>query len=179
MHKSKSWVSKRLAADHPDLAWQARKLLEEGITEDLELILTVHQIAKLDYCEANQLMQKIQNGKAGRETARERLATVKTKEGAKNAQRKAIEAERNDPETIARREAKQQAAKEQLERELEEERQKWHVDPDCQMYKFWDWCAKNPDDNRGARDGGRTRTASGREILSLLCLPISPPGHGG
>ena len=28
----------------------------------------------------------------------------------------------------------------------------------------------------GARDGGRTRTARGREILSLLCLPISPPG---
>ena len=28
----------------------------------------------------------------------------------------------------------------------------------------------------GARDGGRTRIARGREILSLLCLPISPPG---
>ena len=28
----------------------------------------------------------------------------------------------------------------------------------------------------GARDGNRTRTAIGREILSLLCLPISPPG---
>ena len=28
----------------------------------------------------------------------------------------------------------------------------------------------------GARDGNRTRTARGREILSLLCLPISPPG---
>jgi hypothetical protein len=31
--------------------------------------------------------------------------------------------------------------------------------------------------NRGARDGNRTRTAKGREILSLLCLPISPPGR--
>ncbi len=29
----------------------------------------------------------------------------------------------------------------------------------------------------GARDGNRTRTAIGREILSLLCLPISPPGR--
>ena len=28
----------------------------------------------------------------------------------------------------------------------------------------------------GARDGNRTRTARGREILSLLCLPISPAG---
>lgn len=29
----------------------------------------------------------------------------------------------------------------------------------------------------GARDGNRTRTAISREILSLLCLPISPPGR--
>ena len=29
----------------------------------------------------------------------------------------------------------------------------------------------------GARDGDRTRIARGREILSLLCLPISPPGR--
>ena len=28
----------------------------------------------------------------------------------------------------------------------------------------------------GARDGNRTRTARSREILSLLCLPVSPPG---
>ena len=28
----------------------------------------------------------------------------------------------------------------------------------------------------GARDGNRTRTLNEREILSLLCLPISPPG---
>jgi hypothetical protein len=32
--------------------------------------------------------------------------------------------------------------------------------------------------NRGARDGNRTRTLKEREILSLLCLPISPPGLG-
>ena len=31
---------------------------------------------------------------------------------------------------------------------------------------------------RGARDGNRTRTLKEREILSLLCLPISPPGLG-
>ena len=29
----------------------------------------------------------------------------------------------------------------------------------------------------GARDGNRTRTLKEREILSLLCLPISPPGR--
>ena len=28
----------------------------------------------------------------------------------------------------------------------------------------------------GARSGGRTRTADGREILSLLCLPVPPSG---
>ena len=31
----------------------------------------------------------------------------------------------------------------------------------------------------GARSGGRTRTADGREILSLLCLPVPPSGHSG
>ena len=32
--------------------------------------------------------------------------------------------------------------------------------------------------NRGAWDGNRTRTLKEREILSLLCLPISPPRQG-
>ena len=31
----------------------------------------------------------------------------------------------------------------------------------------------------GARSGGRTRTAIGREILSLLCLPVPPSGRVG
>ena len=33
-------------------------------------------------------------------------------------------------------------------------------------------------DISGAWDGNRTRTLKEREILSLLCLPISPPGLG-
>lgn len=143
VHKSKSWVSKRLAAANPNLSWQARKILEEGMTEDLELVLTVDQVAKLDYYEGQQLVTAIGQGKAGRETAREKLVTVKAKEAARQAQREAMEAERNDPEYQAKRKAEQEAAEARWEARQEEERQKAHIEPDTLMARFWDWCGEN------------------------------------
>lgn len=74
LHKSISWVSKRLAVAK-DLGGYAAALLADGITEDLELILAVN---KLDEATPGSnatwaLCQKIRKGEAGREDAREAL----------------------------------------------------------------------------------------------------------
>lgn len=78
MHKSKSWVSKRLAASNPELAGPAARLIENHITEDLELILAINEACKLDFYEGKKLANQVKNGTAGRETVREGLAQIKS-----------------------------------------------------------------------------------------------------
>lgn len=78
LHKSKSWVSKRLALAS-GLGYWASSLLNEGITEDIELLQTVHQLelhtSGSNACWA--LCEKIKKGEAGREDAREALRRAK------------------------------------------------------------------------------------------------------
>lgn len=143
VHKSKAWVSKHLAAAHPNLSWQARNLLEDGSTEDLELVLAVDQLAKLDYYEANQLVPKIRNGNAGRETVREQLTVAREKDAARKAQQEAIAAERNDPEYRAKAKAEREANEARRLAQQEEQRKRMHLDPNRLMVRFWDWCAEN------------------------------------
>lgn len=74
VHKSKSWVSKRLALAN-GLGYWASSLLSEGITEDIELLQTVDKLERetsgSNACWA--LCEKIKKGEAGREDAREAL----------------------------------------------------------------------------------------------------------
>lgn len=150
VHKSKSWVSKRLAASHPNLAWQATQLLEKGITEDLELVLAVDQLAKLDYYEAQLIAQQVAQGKAGRETVRQKLTDVREKEAARAKQREAIEAERNDPEYQAKQKADRDAADARWKVAQEQQRQQMHIDPKRLMDQFWDWCGDNQEEGGSA-----------------------------
>lgn len=105
LHKSKGWVSKRLAASHPELSWHAKALIEDGVTEDLEIVLTVSKIAEIDYCSASKIAKDIREGKAGRETVRQYLETVR-QEKAQQAEEAAKRHENwNSPEAVAKREA--------------------------------------------------------------------------
>lgn len=77
--KSLPWVSKHLAAS-TKLQWRARMLLDSGKTEDLDLVLTVSQIEALAWGRPQQqLLDAIEDGKAGRTEARALLAEVKEK----------------------------------------------------------------------------------------------------
>jgi ParB/RepB/Spo0J family partition protein len=75
--KSKSWVSKHLSVSCPDFGYQARQMLEQGVTDDLELLTTLNALYKIDYETAQQLGNKIRAGKAGRKEARDLLAKAK------------------------------------------------------------------------------------------------------
>lgn len=89
--KSKSWVSKHLAASVQNLGWNTRQFLESETTEDLELVLVMNQIEKTGkwYPRGTQLVDRIEAGKAGREEARALLATLKEELAAEVAQKKA------------------------------------------------------------------------------------------
>jgi len=88
--KSKSWVSKHLAASIDKLGYYTRQLLEQEGTEDLELVLTINQIEKTGkwYPRGTQLVDKIIEGKAGRQEARDLLAAMKEELAAEREQKK-------------------------------------------------------------------------------------------
>ncbi len=105
LHKSKSWVSKRLAASCPDLQHMAREILEGGYTEDLEIILTVNKLQRLDWYEARMLVEKIKDGDAGRQTVRDAYEKVKAEKERLAAEQEA----RNSPEEVEKRKADEKA----------------------------------------------------------------------
>lgn len=84
LHKSVSWVSKRLSLSR-GLGFEAAQLMAERVTEDIELLQTVDKVAKATpgTNSAWALAQKIRKGEAGREEAREvlRRATEPKKTG--------------------------------------------------------------------------------------------------
>jgi ParB/RepB/Spo0J family partition protein len=89
--KSKSWVSKHLAASVENLGYYTRQFMQSETTEDLELVLVVNQIEKTGkwYPRGTQLVDRLEAGKAGREEARQLLATLKEELAAETAQKKA------------------------------------------------------------------------------------------
>jgi ParB/RepB/Spo0J family partition protein len=89
--KSKPWVSKHLAASVENLGYYTRQFLDGETTEDLELVLVINQIEKTGkwYPRGTQLVDKIEEGKAGRNEARELLATLKEELAAEKSQKKA------------------------------------------------------------------------------------------
>jgi ParB/RepB/Spo0J family partition protein len=167
VHKSKSWISKRLAAAHPSLSWQARGLLEDGSTEDLELVLAVDAVAKLDYCDGNDLARKVRNGTAGRETARETLATVKERVKGIQEARAANQAKLDDPEEKAKREQRMKEDKARWEAIQEQQRLEFHINTARQFDNFWDWCADNPN-----VEGSAWLTSRTREQIDALMIDL-------
>ncbi|CAB3762432.1 ParB/RepB/Spo0J family partition protein [Paraburkholderia humisilvae] len=75
--KSSAWVSKRLALTYEGFDWRARKLLEDGVTEDVELLQCVAKVGALSQSHATVLDMNIRQGKVGRKEARAVLAELK------------------------------------------------------------------------------------------------------
>lgn len=82
--KSSAWVSKRLALSHPDFGYKARNLMENGVTEDVEILNTLSHIEAINYWKANELEKHLLAGTATRETARQMLKDLKNPPKAKD-----------------------------------------------------------------------------------------------
>lgn len=76
--KSKPWCSKRYASIHGEMHYVAKRMLEDGDTEDLELLNALSSLAKLvGWDKANHWANQIREGKAGRNEIREALKKAK------------------------------------------------------------------------------------------------------
>jgi ParB/RepB/Spo0J family partition protein len=75
--KSSAWVSKRLALSHEGFGWMAKRMMEDGITEDVEILNTLSQLEKMSYRQAVELEKQLRDGTATRESARAMLKELK------------------------------------------------------------------------------------------------------
>ncbi len=104
VHKSKSWVSKHLALSMPGIAWQAQRLIENGTTDDIELVKIVSDITNLSYADGSSAAQAVTDGKLSRTAAREILKTCKQNAAILADQRKkALDDEAKEAEEAAKR----------------------------------------------------------------------------
>lgn len=87
--KSKPWVSKHLAVTCAGFCWTARRLLEDGVSEDLELLTVVSKLEHVDYQATQDLARAIRGNKAGRKEAQAALKAAKEKK--KQCEKKAAE----------------------------------------------------------------------------------------
>lgn len=132
LHKSKSWVSKRLAASCPDLNYMAKNLLVDGFTEDLEIILTIDKMQTIDWIECQLLCNKIRAGEAGRQTVRDAYEALKEKKEREKAEREA----RNSPEATAKHDKEAAAQKALWDKQAEERKAKERLDPMRLRWKY-------------------------------------------
>lgn len=103
-HKSKPWISKRLAMTYPDFGYRAHQLIVDGITADLEIIKAMSDVETLDHKTAMEMDAAIRAGKVDRKIARQWLAECK---------KRMTENEKKERDRIQRREQKkaEEAAK--------------------------------------------------------------------
>lgn len=92
--KSKPWCSKRYAMTQKGLHYIAQTLLENGITEDIELLKSLSSLINLvGWSDGQAWSNKITEGKAGRDEVRAALKTAKNKDKKeKEATREAVKA---------------------------------------------------------------------------------------
>ena len=114
--KSPAWVSKRLALSHPDLNYQARQLMEDGVTEDVEILNAVSTLFELNWSAGREQLEALRAGTATRESVRQALKEAKASTPPKAIVQTFIDPEQRKRET-EEREAACQAQKEE---------QDWH-----------------------------------------------------
>jgi hypothetical protein len=76
MNKSRSWVCKRIACVD-QLPWPVVDLIEDGITEDPEIILSLKELDQLSYNQLHIACRGMRDGTENRETIRERVRKAK------------------------------------------------------------------------------------------------------
>lgn len=112
IHKPKPWVSKRLAASIEMLGWRTSGLVEDGFTEDIELVNTLTQIEKAygnDFSGCQDFFKKIKTeGGITREKAREHLRYLKAE--AKKQQESDAEREAKKAKADAKKKEREEAA---------------------------------------------------------------------
>lgn len=109
VQKSLSWVSKHLSIA-TKLSFHATRLMEQGTTEDLELLMTISQIEALPnaWPRGVELIAKIEEKKAGRKEARALLEQLRKEIDEAKAERKGAKKKQQQELSLNQEQAEQQ-----------------------------------------------------------------------
>lgn len=142
VNKSRSWVCKRIACVE-NIPYNIRELMEEGVTEDAEILLTLKELYELDWLRANQAMNRLRAGEETRDSLRELVRKAKEPKadlvgqmdgagGADEHEREQPAHSQASPEEMAKREA----AYEDYRREQAEAARRSRIQQQCSMYQI-------------------------------------------
>lgn len=146
VNKSRSWVCKRIACVE-NIPWHVANLMENGTTEDPEIILTLKELFELDWWEANQAIDRLRAGEENRDSLRELVRKAKEPkadlvgqmEGADDNTAVKLRQTYADipPEGMAETMAKRnEAEQEQIRREQAEIMRRARINRQCSMYQI-------------------------------------------
>lgn len=146
VNKSRSWVCKRIACVD-ELPYFVAQLVEEGVTEDPEIILAMKELFALDWWQAKQAADRLRAGDENRDSLRELVRKAKEPkadlvgqmEGAEDNTAVKLRQTYADipPEGMAETMAKRnEAEQEQVRREQAEIMRRARISRQCSMYQI-------------------------------------------
>lgn len=141
VNKSRSWVCKRIACVD-NIPWTVAQLMEDGVTEDPEVILTLKELSELDWWGARQAMDRLRAGEESRDSLRELVRKAKEPkadlvgqmEGAED--NTAVKLRQTDADASPGAQAKREAEQEQIRREQAEIMRRARINRQCSMYQI-------------------------------------------
>lgn len=141
VNKSRSWVCKRIACVD-ELPYFVAQLVEEGVTEDPEIILAMKELFALDWWQAKQAADRLRAGEENRDSLRELVRKAKEPkadlvgqmEGAED--NTAVKLRQTDADASPGAQAKREAEQEQIRREQAEIMRRARINRQCSMYQI-------------------------------------------
>jgi ParB/RepB/Spo0J family partition protein len=138
VNKSRSWVCKRIACVE-NIPWTVAQLIEEGVTEDPEVILTLKELSELDWWGSRQAMDRLRAGEENRESLRElvrkakepKAGVIRQMDGAGSDT--AAKLRQTDADASPEAQTKREAEQEQLRREQAEIMRRARINRQCSM----------------------------------------------
>lgn len=141
VNKSRSWVCKRIACVD-NIPWTVAQLMEDGVTEDPEVILTLKELSELDWWGARQAMDRLRAGEENRDSLRELVKKAKEPKEDRVGQMEneggdtAAKLRQTDADASPEVQAKREAEQEQIRREQAEIMRRARISRQCSMYQI-------------------------------------------
>lgn len=141
VNKSRSWVCKRIACVD-NIPWTVTQLMEDGVTEDPEVILTLKELSELDWWGARQAMDRLRAGEENRDSLRELVRKAKEPKADLVGQMDgagsdtAAKLRQTDADASPEAQAKREAEQEQIRREQAEIMRRARINRQCSMYQI-------------------------------------------
>jgi ParB/RepB/Spo0J family partition protein len=141
--KSRAWVCKRIACVD-DLPHTVAQLVEEGVTEDPEIILAMKELLALDWWQAKQAANRLRAGEENRDSLRELVRKAKEPKTDLVAQMNGADPDgdtagklrQTDADASPEMQAKREAEQEEIRREQAEIRRRARINRQCSMYQI-------------------------------------------